>query len=567
MPWRGPEYEGEVPTLGWDILDWISDYLVVPDGPAAGLPLELTPEQAQFILNFYRVDPNFRGPAVTGRSMVNARLTNRAIYCRPKGHGKSPLLGALGIVEALGDVILDGWDAYGEPVARPWTSLGFKAKVQVLATSEDQTANTWDPILEMIRGSDALIDDYHLDPMETFVAFPRGRLEYATSAGDSREGGRPVFGLLDQTESWKTSNGGVKLAAAVRRNLTKTQGSSIESPNAYAPGDGSVAEKSFAAYQLQQKRAANPRSKAKSTILLDHRAAPAETDIYDEKSLRSGLAIAYGDSADVNGGWVNLDRVIEDFWDPDSTVEDSRRYFLNQITEREDSWLSSLELEGIKDADKTVEPGEMIALGFDGSRGRRRGVTDATALIACRISDGHVFEPFPVSVWEQPSKWPRDQVWSPPISEVQAAIAKAFDTWKVVAFYADPARWESYVAQWEAKYGPKLLVKSSRAHPIEWWMTGQRAVKTVQALEQFKGAVVDRDITYDGGLYLTSHMLHARMVPSRSGVQIAKPHPDSADKIDAAVAAVLAYQARLDAIAAGVLKTKRKKRAAVKRLR
>lgn len=565
MPWRGPEYEGEVPTLGWDILDWITEYLVVPDGPSAGDPLELTPEQAQFILNFYRVNPLFKGPAISGRSLVNARLTNRAIYCRPKGHGKSPILGALSIVEAVGDVVLDGWDRNGEPVARPWTSFGFKAKVQVLATSEDQTSNTWDPILDMIRGSDQLIDDYQLDPMETFVALPRGRLEYATSAGDSREGGRPVFAVLDQTESWRESNGGVKLAAAVRRNLTKTQGSSIESPNAYAPGENTVAEKSFKAHAQQQKRLENPKSKVKATILLDHRAAPETVDIYDEKSLLEGLAIAYGDSADVNGGWVNLDRVVEDFWDPDSTIEASRRFFLNQITEREDAWLSALELEGIKDTDKVVADGEMIALGFDGSRGRRRGVTDATALIACRIRDGHIFEPFPKSVWEQPSKWPRDQVWKPPVPEVEAAIAKAFSTWKVVAFYADPAGWESYVAKWEAKYGANLLVKASREHPIEWWMTGARALKTVKALETFKGAVLDKEITFDGGLYLTQHMLNARMVPSTRGTQIAKPFPDSPDKIDAAVCAVLAHQGRLDAIARGALKKKR--RAKVARMR
>lgn len=253
--------------------------------------------------------------------------------------GKSPLLGALGIVEAVGDVILDGWDADGEPVARPWTSFGFKAKVQVLAVSEDQTENTWDPLLDMVIGSPALIDDYHLDPKETFISGPRLRLEYATSAGDSREGGRPVAVLADQTESWRKSNGGQRLAAAVRRNLTKTQGVSIESPNAFIPGDGSVAEASFKAAELQEARAKRNPS-YKPTILKDHRGAPAETDIYDEKALKKGLAIAYGDSADVNGGWVNLDRVVEDFWDPDSTVEDSRRFFLNQITAAADSWLS-----------------------------------------------------------------------------------------------------------------------------------------------------------------------------------------------------------------------------------
>jgi hypothetical protein len=566
VPWRGPEYEGELPTLGWDILDWIGEYLIVPDGPAAGQPLELTAEQAQFILNFYRVDPRFTKDAIRGRSMVNARLMNRGIYCRPKGHGKSPMLGALAIVEMVGDVILDGWDADGEPVARPWNSLGFKAKVQVLATSEDQTTNTWDPILDMIRGSPQLMDDYGLDPMETFVAGYRARLEFATSAGDSREGGRPVFGVFDQTESWKTSNGGVRLAAAVRRNLTKTQGSSIESPNAYAPGEKSVAERSFAAYETQKKLAAAPRSRAKVTILLDHRAAPAETDIYNEKSLRAGLAYAYGDSADVNGGWVNLDRVVEDFWDPDSTVEDSRRFFLNQITEREDAWLSALELEAIKDTDKVVRDGEMITLGFDGSRGRKKGVTDATALIACRVSDGHIFEPFPTSVWEQPANWPKKQVWHPPKTEIVAAVAAAFKKWRVVGFYADPALWESYVAGWEAKYGPKLITKSSAAHPIEWWMTGNRSTQVVKALKSFNDAVVDRELTYDGGLYLTSHLLHARTEVKGSGVVIAKPHPDSADKIDAAIAATLAWTARLDAIAKGALK-KRKRRAAVERIR
>lgn len=567
MPWRGPEYEGEVPTLGWDILDWLSDYLVVPDGPSAGQPLELTREQAQFVLNFYRVDPGFKGPAVVGRSMVNARQINRAILCRPKGWGKSPILGALAIVEAVGDVILDGWDADGEPVGRPWTSLGFKAKVQVLATSEDQTTNTWDPILDMIRGSDGLIDDYAMDPMETFVALPRGRMEFATSAGDSREGGRPVFAVLDQTESWRKSNGGIGLAAAVRRNLTKTQGSSIESPNAYFPGDGTVAEASFKAHAAQVERAARPKSRAKVTILLDHRSAP-DVDIYNEKSLLDGLAVAYGDSADVNGGWVALERVVEDFWDPDSTVEDSRRFFLNQVGEREDAWITDLELAAVKDDKIEVAPKEMITLGFDGSRGRRRGVTDATALIACRVRDGHIFEPFPVSVWEQPAKWPRNQTWTPPVREIEAAVDQAFKTWRVVAFYADPARWESYIAKWEAKYGAKLPVKSAgKAHPIEWWMTGQRASKTVQALDVFKNAILDGEVTYDGSLNLQRHILNARMRPTRTGVQIAKAHPDSADKIDAAVAAVLAHQARLDAVAAGVLRQRRRRRAPVERIR
>jgi hypothetical protein len=118
MPWRGPNYPGEVPTAGWAVLEWIAQWLLIPDGPLAGEQMVLTPEQAQFVLDFYAIDPG------TGK-----RAVRRGVLSRPKGHGKSPLMAALCLVEAIAPVVPDGWDAGGEPVLRPWVSLGFKAKV------------------------------------------------------------------------------------------------------------------------------------------------------------------------------------------------------------------------------------------------------------------------------------------------------------------------------------------------------------------------------------------------------------------------------------------------------
>jgi hypothetical protein len=51
---------------------------------------------------------------------------------------------------------------------------------------------------------------------------------------------------------------------------------------------------------------------------------------------------------------------------------------------------------------------------------------------------------------------------------------------------------------------------------------------------------------------LTRHALNARRRISRSGVTIAKEHPGSPRKIDAVMAAVLAYECRQDAVALGV---------------
>lgn len=543
MPWRGPAYEGELPTLGYQALDWMAEYLIVPDGPAAGEPLILTDEQALFVLRFYAIDPAFEGPAIRGRSLRNGRRVRRAVLSRAKGWGKSPLLAGIGLLEALGPVVPDGWDADGEPVGRPWTTLGFKAKVQVIAVSEDQTTNTWDPLLEMARNG-RVQEAYPIEPMDSFVAGPRMRIEYTTSAAVSREGFRPVCALMDQTESWVKTNGGIKLAAAVRRNLAKVQGSSIESPNAYVPGLDSVAEASHTAAMLQ----AEERTKgAAGGILLDHREAPPDTDPADEASLREGLAVAYGDSADVNGGWVGTDRLVEDYWDPDTAPADARRFYLNQIHAAEDSWISQPEWAG-RYLDDVVADRTVITLGFDGSRARARGVTDATALIGCRVSDGHLFD---LGVWEQPDG-PAGDGWQVPTVEVEAAVRHAFDRFRVVAFFADPAKWESFVAGWEAKYVKQLKAKSTAQHPIQWWMTGGRVGLIVRALEQFHGAVIDGELTHDGSFALTRHVLNARRRPSRAGLQIGKEHPDSPNKIDAAIAAVLAWQARLAAIAAGV---------------
>lgn len=360
--------------------------------------------------------------------------------------------------------------------------------------------------------------------------------------------------LTHNTESWTPANGGVKLAATLRRNLGKTGGSSIEAPNAFVPGEESVAEQS--AQYLQQILEGKARDEG---LLYDHREWPPDTDMTDRESLFNGLAYVYGDSADLpdgcrihdppceRRGWVDLDRIIAEIYDPATEPQDARRYFGNEVTHASDAWLSQPEWAACADPSKVVADGERITLGFDGSRHRERGVTDATALIGCRVSDGHLFE---IAVWEQPDG-PAGKDWWVPVAEVEAAIRSAFQRYRVVGFYADPAAdWRSYVADWEYTYGRRLRVRSSQQHPIEWWMSRTTAV--VRALEQLHAAIVNRELTHDGSFALTRHMLNARRRPSRAGLTIAKEHPSSRRKIDAAIAAMLAWQARLDAVSKGL---------------
>lgn len=535
MPWR-PNEPGERPTLGPYVLRWIKANLIIPDGPLAGRPLVFTPEQQRFVMRFYELDPHGSETAVVDGALRNARRVRRAVLSRPKGWGKSPLVAALCITEALADVVPAGWDANGRPVSRSWASLGFKPKTQVVAVSEDQTVNTWDPLLEMCREG-PVAQNYRIEPLETFVTVPRGRIEFTTSAARSREGFRPVFSAMDQTESWTPSIGGPQLAATIRRNLTKTGGSSIETPNAFIPGEESVAEKSWEAWQLQQE------GKLKTGgILFDHREAPPETDPSDRDSLLAGLAYAYGDSS-----WVDLDRVVADYWDPNTDPQDARHFYLNQITHASDSWITQPEWAGCVSATTVVADRSMITLGFDGSAGRTRGVADSTALIGCELKTGHIFE---LGMWEQP-KGAIGKGWKVPRTEVDAAVRGAFTRYAVIGFYGDPAGWTSEMAAWEATYHARLKV-GRRDHPIEWWINSGRSGLVVRALESFHAAVVGHQLNHDGSSALTRHVLNTRRRPGRSGMWIDKEHRDSERKIDGTWAAVLAWQARLDALAKGV---------------
>ncbi|MFD9282784.1 terminase [Streptomyces mirabilis] len=540
MPWRGPEYEGERPTLGWYVLDWMIENLAQP-GRDDGEPFLPTREQAEFLCRFYEVHP------VTGK-----RVMHRALLSRPRGWGKSPFVGAIALAEACADVVADGFDASGEPIGRPWHSLRTPL-VRIAAVTEQQTDNTWLPLLEMARGG-SLAAVYGLEVLDTVIYLPRGEISPITSSATSVKGDPACFASLDQTEEWRESNGGVRLAKTMRFNATKIGGSIIETPNAFTPGEGSVAEQSAADYQA----ILDGRSRARG-ILVDHREAPPETDMTDEHSLVAGLRLAYGDSSDhpdgcvlhdppCAPGWSPIERITADFWDTSNDPQDLRADFLNQITHAADSWLSEPEVRASSDLGKTVEDGDRIVLGFDGSRKRNRKVTDATALIGCRLSDGHLFT---IGVWEQPDG-KAGEGWQVPVVEVLATVVETFERYDVVGFYADPAKWESHVADWEAAYGPRLKVQATRNHPVEWWMTGGRSVLIVRALEKFHTALTEGELSHDGSSALVRHMCNARRRPGRSGLQIAKAHPDSPKKIDAAVAAVLAWQCRLDAIAKGV---------------
>jgi hypothetical protein len=352
---------------------------------------------------------------------------------------------------------------------------------------------------------------------------------------------------MDETHWWTESNGGHALARVIRRNLAKVKGRGIETTNAHEPGRDTVAEKSYLAYLAIKEG----RSRAKG-ILYDSREAVGNIDLADRASLLEGLAQAYGDSH-----WVDLVRIAEEVWDPNTSPEDARRFYLNQIVAA-DSWLAPHEYDAnkrddlapLKRAPIPIRPtsgrvrGDTVALGFDGGR-----TDDSTCLLAMRISDG---APFVLGLWEKPDG-PAGNGWQVDHDAVRDTVAHAFVTLDVVAFFADVAEWETDVDAWRDEYGERLLVKATTRHAVAWDMRAHQG-DTVRAVEALHRAFIDGEVPHDGDLALRRHVLNGRRRPNRWGVTFGKETRESPKKVDALAALLLARMGRSRIQEAGVLR-------------
>lgn len=508
-------------SLAPRVLDWCQEYIRQPDGPDAGEPWRYTLEQKRFLWYLYAVDERGRF------------VWSRAVLRRAKGWGKSPVMATLGLAELCGPVRFDGLDANGQPVGVP-ASMPW---VQIAGVSEKQTTNTMSMVLAML-GESPIVDDYDLDPGLTRIFSGNGgRLEPITASAPTAEGARPTFVVLDETHHWMQANGGHKLAEVIRRNLGKSRDGmarSVETTNAHEQGMDSVAERSYDAFQAQLAGRAR-----RSTILYDSREAPPGVELTDEDGLLHALEMTYGDSS-----WVDLERVRDEIYDPSTPPSESRRFYLNQLAVSEDAWLDPTEYDACHDPTNVLTDGQLVTLGFDGSFS-----DDHTALIGCDIETDHLFE---IAVWAPGTSGEIDR------AAVDLEVRRTFARFDVVGFYGDVHPFESYIDRWAEELGSGLCVKATPRHAVGWDMRS-RLREFTAGCERLHAAIVEQSVTHDGAQRMREHFHNARRRPNQYGVGIGKEHRESARKIDAVPAAVLARLARQDYLALPASRQRRKR--------
>lgn len=178
--------------------------------------------------------------------------------------------------------------------------------------------------------------------------------------------------------------------------------------------------------------------------------------------------------------------------------------------------------------------GTAVCLGFDGS-----DIDDWTALKAETV-DGLIFTPRygldrKPTIWN-PKALPDGRV---PRSEVDDAVREAFERYEVERFYADPPRWETDVDRWATEHGEDRVVE---------WAT-YRSKQMHEALERFVTDLSSGRITHDGCPLTALNMANARKVTKAMRYVLGKPA--NHQKIDVAMASVLAHEAAADARAEG----------------
>jgi len=483
MPWKGPDENFAFPTLFGDIADGIEKYLSVPGGIFAGEPLQLAEWQWEFGCKLYRIDPE------TGRFAYR-----RAAASMPKGMGKSPFLAALAFAELCLDTVFDGWDAEGNPVGKPRNAPW----VQIAAVSEDQTDNCYIQLVDMLRDSEA-VEELGLDVglTRTFLRGRSGRIEPVTASSGSREGQPVTFAVLEETQYWRPGNGGVDLAATIRRNIAKTDGRSVEVTNAYRKGDDSVAE---ATHHAAAKNALG--------LLYSERRGPWVDDLHDAAAVRDALAVAYDSCT-----WVDLDRITEECSDPSTTADDARRFYLGWPSEApEDSWITPGQWEGCRTVGGRLDYDLPVFIGIDVALKH-----DTTAVVVVQDQGARIFA--------------EARIWTPTPTQV-------LDLQAVEAHLRILAGRYSIT---EVVYDPRFFERSAQALSDEGLPMvefPQNHARMVPACGTAYEVIATGRLAHDGDQTFTDQMLAAAPVATETGWRLSKGR--SRRKIDAAIALSMA---------------------------
>lgn len=511
------------PTLGPQVCAFIEERLIFGPGDLRGQPAVLDDEKRGLIYRMYELFPQ-------GHPQAGRRRFRRVGISLPKGLAKTEMAAWIAACELHPEapVRCVGWGKDGEPLGGPVTD----PYIPMVAYTEEQSDELAYGALRVILSEGPMRDDFDIGLERIMRRNGDGKAVSLSSSPNSRDGARTTFAVMDETHWWTLPR--LKQAhQTMLNNLAKRKLADpwvLEITTAPEPGTGSIAEGTmdYATAVIEGKV-------KDSSLFFFHRQAGDEHDLTTAEGARAAVIEASGPAA----AWRDIEGIVSLWNDPTTDRAYWERVWCNRLVK---GATQAFDIEQWKTLrrESPVKLGDLIVLGFDGAM-----FHDATALVATHVETGFQWV---VGVWECP---PDIEGWQAPTGEIDALVRDTFERYQVWRLYADPPYWQSWVAKWAGEFGEDRV--------IEWWTNRRRQMST--ALLDYRTSIAEGTVSHDGDVRLQWHLANARREDLKGWVDeqgkplslIRKDRPDSPRKIDAAMAAVLSWKARNDAIASGVL--------------
>lgn len=418
------------------------------------------------------------------------------VIVAPRKNGKTATLAALALYRLL--------------------TSGGRPEILLAASSDKQAGRLFDAAARYVRRNPTLKDLIRVrDHAGELVREDGLGIIYRLSSDPARlHGYNPTHVVVDELAQWVTptlrrayaaltSGGGARSAPQVFTITTAGEASQRHDSIL-----GRILDQALDTVGIEREPGLNVYRMTEASTLVWEYSAPT-ADPHDVKAMKLANPAS----------WITEDYLRRQAENPELTDAQVLQLHGCVWAETDSTWIAPEDWLARRDRQRRLKDGEEIVLGFDGSYSR-----DATALMAATL-DGFVT---PIRVWEKPDQ--ADHDWRVPREEVETELARAMERYRVFELTCDPPGWQAEIDRWKETYGDI----------VSRFDTNQRA-RMAPACDRFRIGVFQGDLSHDGSEVLTRHVGHCVAKETPWGPVITKESQDSLRKIDAAVAAVIAY--------------------------
>lgn len=525
------------PTLGPQIVHFIEHNFTYGPGPLKGEPYRVREEFKYLIYRAYEHYPEGYimdyGDGVT-QDMSGRRRFQMVNISLPKGSAKTELMAIIALCELHPDapVRFNGYDPRAPGGLAPGRSV-VSPFIPILAPTKEQL-NDLEYGAAMVIAQESDPDGQVFDINKErilVVGESESKMVPVAAAGSRLDGLKPTHQSIDESHRLFEDRHRDAYRTMVN-NLPKRK---IDDPwqlcctTAGDPSEPSVARDQ---YRLGIKMAEGLVDEP--TTFFYHRGTSDENAKFDTMAQRMrALREASGEEA---AKFRDL-RAVAAMWDDEGNDKAYlERVWCNRWVQSSANAFDVDAFRALGDPDLKIPAGATVTLGFDGAVS-----DDSTALVATDVDTGVQNL---VGLWEKPRDH-EDAEWSVPVAEVNSLVEYCFETFDVYSFYYDPPYWQEAGAIWDEHYPGRV---------IEW--PTRNLNRIYYAIRAYQEAIANGELAHDADHDLVRHIGNAGRnevnsvdEENRRKFRLAKLAAHR--KYDAAMAAVLSWQARIDALKKG----------------